>query len=223
MSIPNVPVPPYVDVPNVPGVPPLLRSLAFPTSNPLAVFGDGSDIFNQPTSSSQPQWGIFDSANNPVLTSDTVVGFDFKHEYVTVDYPIENGGFASYNKVARPFEPRFTMARGGSVADRTAFVTALERLVGDTNLYTVVTPEFTWQNVNITHWSEVRRSDRGVSLITVEIWLQEIRQAPAPAFSNTKTASAVSPTNVGTVQGQTPTPAQASNAAAATVPGPDNT
>ena len=230
MSIEIIPVPPFADVPDALGVPVMLRSPLFPTPEPSPVNGDGSGgdasnlgPFGSGGSTPQPQWGIFDQGGAPVITSDTVVGFDFKRDYRLIDYPVEQGAFASYNKVQMPYEPRFTMAKGGSQADRTSFITAIEGVIGDFNLYNIVTPEFTWTNANFDHWDTQRTYEKGVSLITAEIWLREIRVAPAAAFSQTQTAAGQSPQSVGTVQAQPATPAQAALAQPATVPGPNGT
>ena len=213
MSIVTIELPPFPNVPFAPGVPPVPRSpLDPPSPTPPALTGDSPDISNQTQSSQSPQWGIFDASNNPVIAPDTIVGFDFKRDYTIPVYPIEDGGFASYNKVARPFEPRFTMSMGGTEADRTGFLTVLETIVADLNLYSVATPEYTWPNANLVHWDIKRTAEKGVTLLTVDVWLQEVRVAPAPTFTNTKAVSGQSPQGGGTVQASEPTPLETANA-----------
>ena len=204
----------YPDVPNVPGVPPVLRSpLAPPTPTPPTVTADSPAVASQTQSSPVPQWGVFDSTSNkPVIVPDTVAAFEFKLEYSVPDYPIEQGGFASYNKVARPYDARFTMSKGGSQADRTTFLTSVQTVVANLTLYNVATPEYTWTNANLVHWDIKRTSDKGATLLTVELWLREIRVAPAPAFASTKAVSGQSPNNGGTVQATPPTAQQATAA-----------
>ena len=211
-------LPQFPNVPQVPGVPPLPRSLSFPTPDaPPLASADATGV-DAPSQSAAPKWGIFDSNNNLVITADTVVGFDFKREFRIADYPIEDGGFETYNKVAVPYEPRFTMAKGGTVAERTAFITAIENAIGNQangpnlSLYNVVTPEYTWTNANLYHWDIHRTSEKGVSLLTAEIWLREIRVAPGPAFSKTQQPSGQTPSSDGMVAAADPTPVQMSAA-----------
>lgn len=199
----------YPNVPLSPGVPPVVRSpSAPPTPDPPRATGDATSTTVAGQSSTAPQWGIFDTGNNPIIAPDTILAVDFKRDYSTPDYPIEDGGFETYNKVARPFEAKFTMAKGGSIAARQNFIAILELITADLRLYNVVTPEHTWLNANVTHWDYDRKADRGATLITVNVWLREIRVAPAPAFKATKTAAAQAPVAGGTVQAATPTFAQ---------------
>jgi hypothetical protein len=71
-----------------------------------------------------PQWGIFSTTGTPLLISDSVKAIEARGEWEISDCPVEapgfgntgnfsTSGFASYNKVARPFEGRISFLNGG--------------------------------------------------------------------------------------------------------------
>lgn len=142
---------------------------------------------------SQTQWGIYDSSGNqfgspssggnslfasiaqsaPVLSTNS---FEFKRETRVSDFPVEDGGFASYNKVVLPGEPTVRYCFQGAVADRTTFLTQLDAACQSTMFYSVKTPEITYHNYNIMDYNIIRRADSGANLLMVEIHLREIRQ-----------------------------------------------
>ena len=151
-----------------------------------------------------PQWGIF-SGGAPVVSADTVVEFSYKEEYVVADYPIETGAFVSYDKVYQPFDVRVRYVAGGSDANRQALLQSIEAIVGDLNLYDVVSPEAVYTNANVVHFDYRRTSSNGVKLLAVDVWLREVRIAGTSApsgfdMSNAASPAAADPVNGGTVQ-----------------------
>lgn len=229
----------FPNVPKVPGVPQLNRSNAFPsTVTPALVSGVG--LFNLLRSFlSPPVWGIFrdtsedeqgnsedidpetgepfpvvqvTATNPPVIVPDTFLTFGFKNEYSVSDAPTERGGFASYNKVANPYEIQMRLFKSGTVGDRKAFLESIEKIVGDTNLYKIVTPEKTYLRVNLLRYEVMREEERGAYMLNaVDIFFREIRIVRAEyTNSATNTQAALQPAatgteNVGTVLPQTPT------------------
>ncbi len=152
-----------------------------------------------------PVYGVFASGGGgQVLTGyHSVVGFGFQRDYRNITYPVEKGGFQTYNKIALPFGAKLQYAVNGGVPTISAFIAQLEKLCADTNTYEVVTPEYTWQNVNIHHYDVRRESRHGVSLLIFDVWCDEIRQAAAPQLSSTGTGTSASPTATATPDGQT--------------------
>lgn len=202
-------MPTYPNVPNVPGVPPLRRNPNALSATLTLLVADAVRFF---VSGLAPQWGIFlDGA--PVIVADSVVSFGFKQDWPISDYPIEEGSFESYDKVETPFMTRVRLACGGSTSRRQAFIDSIAAIVGDLNLYDVVTPEIVYENVNVTHWDYNRTAQNGVGLVTVDLWLLQIRVNATATFSNTKSPSAAGTQSGGAVQTVPPTPSQQSSAA----------
>jgi hypothetical protein len=189
-------------VPNLPGVP-VLATYADPPDLAFALLTeDGSGIFNL----SQPiQWGIFLNGES-AIQADAVATFSFKQEWAISDYPLEQGAFASYDKVQIPQEIRFRFTSGGSQSNRQALINSIQAIAGDTtNFYTAVTPEQTIDNVTVTHWDYARNN--AVGLLSIDVWAINV-QVPTmtPDFQNTQSASGADQQSGGTVQpSDTPT------------------
>lgn len=206
----------------IPGVPPLLfpplpyPAGALPPFPQLPSAGQvlTSDAGGLPVAPNQKsKWGIYTAGSTVVLAiaPDSIVSLEYKRDWRIPNYPQENGAFESYNKVKMPFDARLHMTKGGSLADRQAFLIDLESAAASLDLYDIVTPEETYLNANISHINYMRRADHGLGLIEVEIWLTEIRVTSNPSFSNTIDPSSQSKVNDGTVQAQ-PLTTAASNA-----------
>jgi hypothetical protein len=192
-----------------PGVPPLLNGPApAPSGNLLTA--DSNNLAKRQA----PKWGIYKNGSL-VLTPDSVIGFEYKNDYLLSDYPQEAGAFQSYNKVASPYDAKMQMTKGGKDADRAAFLNALNTLLLSLDTYDIVTPEITYINANLKRYDYRRDSRNGFALLKVELWFEEIRITAASAFSNTAQPSGASAVNVGTVQPTAPTPAQAAPVKAA--------
>jgi len=191
------------------GIPPLLNK----ANDAIAVgqlLKNDLSLVSRALLKQRVQWGIFLN-NKPVITPDSVLSFDFKQEYRIADYPMEQGAFQSYNKVATPYDARVSMSRGGTVADRQKFLLDAERITRSRDLYDVVTPEITYHSANIARFDYRRTTTNGVTLLTVDFWLLEIRETVQSVFFNTKQPSSQAVQNNGTVQAgasaATPVPA----------------
>jgi hypothetical protein len=126
----------------------------------------------------KPTWGIYDTGGKiKVIEPDNFLGIDYVNSQNISDYPIEKGGFASYNKVQNPFTATIRMSKGGSERERTAFLSKLESLLISLDLYTIVTPERAYKNVSIENIDYRRESTNGVSLIVAALRFVEIREA----------------------------------------------
>jgi hypothetical protein len=200
-------MPIYPDVPDVPGVPPLLRNPLIPSIVPIPpLIADGLDVLS--SSLSNGQWGIFLDGEN-VVAADNVVSFGYSQKWSLSTYTVEQGGFETYDKVNNPFSIRLRFSCGGSESRRQSFIESIDAIAGTTDLYDVVTPEKTWQNLNIEGYDIIeRRSDQGVGLIVIDVQALEIRQTGTSAFISTtttpltatKTPGGASTVNGGTVQ-----------------------
>lgn len=199
----------YPDVPDAPGVPPVLRSLAVLTGGDALLTLDGNGITDQ----SAPEWGIYQSDGATLaLQPDSIVAIEYGKEEQIATFPVEQGGFQSYNKVELPFHIRVMLTKGGSIDERAAFLSACHQLRAATDLYTFVTPEDTYQNGNVTAVRLARSAQNGAQLLSVEMMVDEVRQSATSQFTKSTTADPASATSVngGAVQPKTadlPSPA----------------
>jgi hypothetical protein len=162
-----------------------------------------------------PRWGIFNRNGLPVAPWETVIKIDYRREMRVAEFPIEDGGFASYNKVAVPYDVRisFVVGSSGGAARRTQLLAALEAAVNSLELFTVVTPEALYYSANLTHLEYARESRRGVNLLVVDVWVKEVRIITGASFTNEPKSPTSEPANN---NGQT----QPTDAPPGTDPGP---
>lgn len=207
-----MPLIPFPDVPDVLGVPNLARlaGSAFVSQAVSLLTGDDPSILGLFQSA---QWGVFDEDGNPVAVFDSVVSFDHAKEWRLSDYPIEDGGFETYNKVETPYDQRLTFAKGGPEAERSDFLDDIELAVASLDLFTVTTPEKTYTNANLVKYDFSRKANAGVTLLLVDLQIREVRVSANSAFSNTQDPAGAAPQNGGTVQPQAPSAPQAAAAA----------
>jgi hypothetical protein len=143
------------------------------------------------------------SGGKPVITPDSVISLEWHGEERISDYPVQNGQFVSYNKVAVPFDLRMVMtcqglnyvqsllqsvtqsldqALGqlglafGQPMSRDSFLRQVDTMLASTDLYDVVTPDKVYQNVNLVGCNHAKKSDEGGTLIIAELLFKEVRE-----------------------------------------------
>ncbi len=192
-----MPAPTYPNVPVTQGVPPVPRDASNSASGDEPLLTRDADAIDRLAAT---QWGIFTQGGGNVLTPDNIAAVGYSAEYRHADYPLEGGGFESYNKVATPFSNRVMMTKGGRLSERQSFLATLESIRGDLNLYNVVTPERVYLNVNIERVTLDRNASNGATLLGVEVLMREIRQTATAAFSSSQSPSGADAVNNGSVQ-----------------------
>ena len=182
MSFPNVP--------NLPGVPPLVRSglTAIATvqgviagiSNTLQFFRGIPPL---------PQWGIFDKSGNSVVDADSFLAFSNQNESNISDFPVQEGGFATYNKVILPFRVTVRISKSGTQNDRQALLRQLNTLYRSIDKFKIVTPEKSYLNMNMERYEVTRHDkDQAFFLTEVDLSFREIQTVTA-SFTNTTPAA----------------------------------
>jgi len=181
-----------------PGVPDLLDvgSDAFFPANAGLLLVDNLTGYG---SGQAPQWGIFQNGT-PVVIADAITNFGYRQDWAVADYPVERGGFESYDKVNTPFRIHMQFVSGGSEARREALLASIAA-IGDTlTLYDVITPEVVYIGVNVERYDYRRSATNGLGLMIVDVGLLEIREDGITDFKNTKSPSGYAPDNAGNVQ-----------------------
>lgn len=189
----------------VPPVPLPLTPYTPPTSAPMTVQTATSDV----GLTQAANWLITDQNGNSILSFDSVIEFEYRGESQIADYPVEQGGFASYNKVSVPYEARMTVActgQGNQKRDgwprqtRDQFLASLETLRNAITLCQIISPDTIYPSCNLVHIDYRREARRGVTLILATLWFQEVRIAgtattptPNPSYANSLNLGALSP------------------------------
>lgn len=219
--------PAYPDVPFAPGVPPVLRTIPPAGTVPPTVDALTKDAPGL-TDGSLVRWGVFSQKGTLALEPDSITAVEYQREFRIPDYPIEQGGFESYNKVATPYDLRVTMTKGGKLSERKAFLDQVELILASLDLFTIITPERSYPNVNMVRTDYRRNAVNGATLLTVELQAIEIRAGVSvqfsagtpgqqivgfatnrdgtqvPIFGAVHSASGADPINNGSVQPRTP-------------------
>jgi len=186
----------FPNVPALPGVPAIVRSLTVPTSL-TGLFGFAqnllSDLFGG-------QWGIYDDNGAIALIPDSFVGVNFRNDERQSDYPVEQGQFESYNKVQTPYDCRVKMAIGADIVSRTAFLVQCDSMLKSTNLYTVITPEASYASASLVNYLYARSERSGATLIQVELWFQEVRNTAVTLTAETQQPDGATTVSDGQVQ-----------------------
>lgn len=200
-----IPVPQFPDVPIAPGVPPVPRNPFEPVFKVLLIVADVITVarFFEPS-----QWGIFTSGGVPVVVADSVLAMDYRREWRLSDYPVEQGGFQTYDKVAVPIDIRVRLSCDGNAMPRGQFLAALDAAAQTLDTYLVATPDVVYPNVNIIHTDYRRARESSAGMIVVDVWLEEVRATVTTQFTDTKPPEAAADVNSGPVQPVTPTPVQ---------------
>ncbi len=223
MPIPNTPVPQYPNVPQSPGVPPLLRSVNRVNNVAVQLVSDAANIASLFLG---PQWGLF-LGGQPAFSGVSsgllgnvlsYVGFGgiFVGELAILAQsqistaPQEQGAFVSYDKVTVPFSGRVGYIVTGPDATLNNFLQQADSYRTGTTILDLVMPEGTFPSVNVIHYDLRRSAQSGVTMVKVDVWVEQIRISATAAYSNQATATpdGANPQNGGGVQAQTPTAAQ---------------
>lgn len=184
-----------------PGVPALLGDFASVFSTPDTMMT--ADTVTNYGLGAPPLWGLFLNGV-PVVVADTVTRMAYKQDWAIADYPVERGGFMSYDKVNTPFLVDLQFASGGSIAKRQALLASVEA-IGDTLAkFDAVTPEKIYTSVNVARYAYQRAAAQGLGLMTVDIGLLEIREEPTGEFKAPKSPSGYAADQAGNVQSVTP-------------------
>ncbi len=183
MPLDPIPKSLYPLVPDAPGVPPLLRNIA--TSIDAQTFGflGLPDALSAIIGAEPVRWAVFDSNGQKIGPYESVFAVSYQNDTRVSDYPVEQGAFASYNKVNSPFDINVSLNCGGSEDDQAALLTALENAKNSLELFTVVTPTYTYRDVNFTGLAYRKLPQSGGYMLQAELIGREIRQKASAAYS----------------------------------------
>lgn len=154
-----------IGIPNIPKIPVNIGNALISFSGAQLIgriFGD--------------KWGIFNQRGIPLLLADNVVSVRFEDKSQVAIIPVENGGFAGYNKVNQPYKASVLMTKAdGGVEARGAFLALLDTFANSTDLYMIITPEAVYPNCAIIGYDYIREAGNGARMIKVNVHFQEVR------------------------------------------------
>ncbi len=177
------------------------------TINVPNIFGPVNDYVEDFVNNFSSQWGILNSEGisftgfgaSLIGAVQSMYSLNYNKQMAVADFPVEQGGFASYNKVEMPANPIIVLNFMGNVSDREQFINAIDVATKSTDLYTIITPEITYVNYTIEKYNYSRSAARGKTLISIQLYLKEIRQVSQQNPNNSGGAinGSNNPTNSG--------------------------
>ena len=151
-----------------------------------------------------PKYFLTYSENSTVAVQfSRVMDLEMTAEGKVVSTPIEQGSFASYNKVASPTAIRATLAVEGETWNLHSAVDTLFELKEGTELVDFVTPVREYRKYTLEKFSYQQAAEKGVNVLYVEIHLSEIKEVE-PQYTDTKAPAPITkkaaknPANVST-------------------------
>jgi len=186
------------------GVPALLFGQVVSFIDPTGILTADTFIgygFGEP-----PLWGVFLNGV-PVVIADTVTDLGYNQDWAVADYPVERGGFESYDKVNLPYRIRVQFVSGGSEGNRQALLDSVAAIADQLTLYDVITPEAVYIGVNVEHYDYRRAARNGIGLMIIDVHLLEIREDGVSNFQNTASPASFQASPAGNVQSQSTTQA----------------
>ena len=196
-------------VPDAPGVPPVNR---FPEGTPSSVAPAASDGADIVATAPTLKWGIRTSDGEDYFPEDrgpdSFLGIEDSADWSIPNYPTEDGGFESYNKVTKPGEVQLTVAKGGTVAQRQGFRQQIDALAASTDLVTLLTPGRVYKGYTFTRVENSRTAETGAALLRLRLVFTQVRTTVQASFSNVASPSAAPNVSGGAVQPAAPSPSQ---------------
>ncbi|MCX2562220.1 hypothetical protein OQ252_12565 [Acetobacter farinalis] len=211
MPLAVIPLPSAWDIPVAAGVPALLGQSVSTGIQASASTILATALEDYLVSEAASHWGIFTSDNQPFATSSHVISLGAIQESRITSVPMEQGAFASVNKVVMPNIVRVMLICDGDLATRESFHKAVRAAAASTDLFSIATPEATYLNMNITHVERDLRQGGSPSMLRLIISAEEVRGGARAKLARagsgaltTKEPSGAPLVNIGQVN---PTPA----------------
>ena len=126
--------------------------------------------------SKAPTWTLQDEGGGTAVDFDVFIDMDFSGENQIAHEPIEEGGFASYNKQDSPKEITVTLACTKLYASQQPVLENIDKLAASIQKLSLVTPSSEHKNLNLEGYSYRRTEDAGAGMLVVELKLVEVRE-----------------------------------------------
>lgn len=144
-------------------------------------------------------WGLYDAEGNAIAEFTRFYSFDRTGESRITEYPVEEGAFASANKVNSSATIRVALAKDGNWPEISAAIDAIEAARLGTALLTVTTPFKTYAGYNLVRFDYGHKDDISAYTLAASLNLQEVRSRPA-AYTTMPAGRVKDPSAASTVE-----------------------
>lgn len=119
-------------------------------------------------------WTILDERGMSALNFTSFIDINLSDHARTLTCPIEEGGFATYNKVQAPLDIKVVLSTQGDNSLFNHILNRLEQYKEDACLLFIVTPAAFYENMTLVGYSYRRSRESGAGQLTVELAFKEI-------------------------------------------------
>jgi hypothetical protein len=150
------------------------------------------------------QWAILEEGGGSALSFTSFLDLDYKNEGKALEYPVEEGSFASYNKTQNSMEIKATVALQGTDADYNDLLTKLEDFQEKAVKLSIATPSDFYEGFTLEGLGYKRTAENNAHLLTVELTFKEVRevktQVTTQAITKPRNPSSASKVDTGKTQ-----------------------
>ena len=126
--------------------------------------------------SKAPTWTLQADGGGTAVEFDVFLDMEFTGDNAVAHEPIEEGGFASYNKQDTPKEINVTLACTKMYMSQQPVLENIDKLASGIQKLSLVTPASEHKNLNLEGYSYRRTEDAGAGMLVVELKLIEVRE-----------------------------------------------
>lgn len=132
------------------------------------------------------RWALVDTKTGSDLVRFTsFLSCDVRNESTVVSSQVEEGSFASYNKVDSPLEVNVRLGIQGNDSELKDALDTLDSLRKSTKLINLVMPSAEYRDLNLEVFNYTIKTETGRGVLFVDLTLKEIRQVETQ-YSNEK-------------------------------------
>jgi len=122
------------------------------------------------------QWAILDEKGGSAVSFTSFIDLDYKNEGQALEYPIEEGSFATYNKIQNSMELRVTIAIQGTDADFNDLLSKLQDYQAKAVKLSIATPSDFYEGFTLEGLTYKRTVENNAHMLTVELTFKEVRE-----------------------------------------------
>jgi hypothetical protein len=151
-------------------------------------------------------WTILDEGGRPGVKFTSFIDIDLSAEAKVLEYPIEEGSFASYNKTQQPTAIRVTLAAQGSNLELNDMLSKLKDYKEKAVKLSILTPSDFYEGYALEGFSYKRERTQNANMLAVELAFKEVRevktQVTTQAISKPKNPTSAGKVDTGRTQSQ---------------------
>lgn len=134
------------------------------------------------------RWTLLNASGDAAVTFTSFLSMELRNESLLLDGPVEEGSFATYNKIETPLEVDVSLGIQGDDAELQKALDTLNSLQAGLELISLITPDAEYTDLNLFGFSFQRRREDGVGVLWVDLMLKSVKQVKA-AYTNVRIAS----------------------------------